>query len=77
MELTNLQRKCMGIEEVLPSWEHIELDCEHILFFDKDVIRKMIVKADDTYSEYRMSIKTTDNRKMLGPKTNKGKLNIS
>jgi len=76
MEITNLQRKCMGMEEMSPSWERVRVDKECTVFFDNDVICKLIIETDDTYCEYKMSVRTTDNRTLLCPKTNKGKFQL-
>lgn len=73
MELTNEQRRCMGLEEVPSSWERVEMDEEHIVFFDGDIIRKIIHVKEDAYHEYGLSAKTAQNRTVLCPKTSRGK----
>lgn len=52
MELTNEQRKYLGLERIEPHWERVEIpnNCvkpelstgKDILFFDGDVLRKVI-----------------------------------
>lgn len=84
MELTNEQRKYLGLESIEPDWERMEIpsNCvkpelstgKHILYFDKDVLRKNIsVDRSGLYKEESCAIKTQDNRSMIAPITAKGK----
>ena len=84
MELTNEQRKYLGLEPVEPEWERIEIPNngvnpelstgKNILYFDGDVLRKEIsVTNGGLYLEESCKIKTLDNRSMIAPKTEKGK----
>lgn len=83
MELTNEQRRCLGLELVDPAWERVEIlnsikpECESgkmILYFDGDMIRKTIsVWGDGSYEENAVHLKTLDNRTMIAPKTKRGK----
>ncbi len=84
MELTNKQRKYLGLEPINPAWERMEIPNnsvkpelstgKHILYFDGDILRKNITVNDSgSYLEQTCHIKTQDNRTMIAPKTAKGK----
>lgn len=84
MELTNEQRKYLGLELIEPSWERVEIpnNCvkpelstgKIILYFDGDVLRKEIsVDKNGRYLEESRFLKTQDNRSMIAPITEKGK----
>lgn len=84
MELTNEQRKYLGLEPVDPSWERVEIpnNCvkpeqstgKDILFFDGDVLRKVIWLRDTgSFLENSYRLRTQDNRTMIAPLTAKGK----
>lgn len=90
MELTNEQRKYLGLELVESSWERIEIPNSNkneyvsgteVLYFDGDVIRKIIsIHNSGHYLESAVYLKTLENRTMLAPKTDRGKakkLNVS
>ncbi|MCM1184561.1 MAG: immunity 26/phosphotriesterase HocA family protein [Roseburia sp.] len=84
MELTNEQRKYLGLELIEPDWERVEIpnNCvkpelstgKDILFFDGDVLRKVIWSYENGYfleNSYRLC--TQDNRTMIAPRTEKGR----
>jgi len=84
MELTNEQRKYLGLELVEPGWERVEIpsDCvkpelstgKDILFFDGDILRKVIwMENSGSFLENSFHLKTQDNRTMIAPITEKGK----
>lgn len=84
MELTNEQRKYLGLELIEPSWERMEIpnNCvrpelstgKDILFFDGDVLRKVIWLQDNGYfHENSYRLRTQDNRTMIAPLTERGK----
>lgn len=84
MELTNEQRRYFGLELIDPTWERIELpnNCvkpelstgKDILFFDDDILRKVIWLHDNGhFRENSYRLKTQDNRTMIAPITAKGK----
>lgn len=83
MELTNEQRKYLGLELINPAWERVEISNSIrpenetgrvILYFDGDVIRKKIsVQFSGSYQEDTVYLKTLENRTMIAPKTGKGK----
>lgn len=73
MELTNEQRRSMGLEETEPSWERVLFTPGDILYFDGDTIRKWVIDRENYFAEYSYRIKTSQNRTKLCPKTGKGK----
>ncbi len=84
MELTNEQRKYLGLEQIEPSWERVGIpnNCvkpelstgKDILFFDGDVLRKVIWLHDNGhFLENSYRLKTQDNRTKIAPITAKGK----
>ncbi len=84
MELTNEQRKYLGLELIEPTWERIEIpnNCrkpelstgKDILFFDGDILRKMIcLNNNGAFLESSYHLRTQDNRTMIAPITAKGK----
>ena len=87
--LTNDHRKCMGITPVddkcdILIFKEDKTGEEYHLFFDGDDIKKVVLFTDNEYElRYRESdvnYKTAENRTVVLPKTNRGKvkkLNIS
>lgn len=84
MELTNEQRKYLGLEIIEPDWERVEIpnNCvkpelstgTDILFFDGDVLRKVIWLLDNGhFHENSYKLRTQDNRTRIAPLTEKGK----
>lgn len=83
MELTNEQRKYLGLELIDPAWERVEIsnsiNPDHesgrvILYFDGDIIRKTIsIQYSGSYQENTVYLKTLENRTMIASKTGKGK----
>ncbi len=84
MELENEQRKYLGLEIIEPDWERIEIpsNClkpelstgKDILFFDGDILRKVIWLNDNGhFLENSYKLRTQDNRTMIAPLTVKGK----
>lgn len=83
MELTNEQRKYLGLELVDPAWERVEIlnsikpelaTGRVVLYFDGDTIRKTISVHDKgSYLENSVCLKTEQNRTMISSKTGKGK----
>ncbi|MDO4696149.1 MAG: hypothetical protein Q4A49_01230 [Neisseria sp.] len=75
--LSNADRKYLGLTPIDNHWER--MDIKHIaLFFDRDVIRKMVryyysEYQDFTYFECDVSVETAENRSIVLPKTAKGK----
>lgn len=80
-ELTNEQRKCMGIPEVMSDWELVCLEPGFYCYYQGEIIRKLIlVQKEDaqkrqkaTYREYNVTAMTKENRTILCPKTARGK----
>ena len=84
MELTNEQRKYLGLEIIEPTWERVEIpsNCvkpeqstgKDILFFDGDILRKVIWLNNNGYfTENSYKLRTQDNRTKIAPITKRGK----
>lgn len=84
MELTNEQRTYLGLELIDPAWERVEIpnNCvkpelstgKDILFFDGDVLRKVIwLHNTGSFLENSYRLRTQDNRTMIAPITERGK----
>jgi hypothetical protein len=71
-ELTNEQRKYIGLIPVEKHWELVKLN-DMFLYFDEDIIRKKIAVTENSYLEQELCEKTAENRTILLPKTEKGK----
>ncbi|ANF52222.1 hypothetical protein A0O34_17610 [Chryseobacterium glaciei] len=71
-ELTNEQRKYLGLIPVESNWEIVKLN-DMYLYFDGDTIRKKISVTENSYFEQELKEKTAENRTILLPKTSKGK----
>ncbi|GAA3783586.1 immunity 26/phosphotriesterase HocA family protein [Flavobacterium ginsengiterrae] len=71
-ELTNDERKYLGLLPVEKNWELIKLK-DMYLYFDGDIIRKKITVSENQYLEQELLEKTAENRSVLLPKTAKGK----
>ena len=71
-ELTNEQRKYIGLVPVEKHWELVKLN-DMYLYFDGDIIRKKIIVDNDIYVEQELCEQTTENRTILLPKTKRGK----
>lgn len=72
-ELNNTHRKYLGLEEVEPHWDKIQLNDSIVLYFDGDVVRKMINYSFKSYQETDHYEKTAENRTILLPITSRGK----
>lgn len=83
MELTNEQRKYLGLELIEPEWDRVEMPNsikpeqatgKVILYFDGDIIRKGIfIWNSGEWRENTYYLKTQENRTMISSKTGKGK----
>jgi hypothetical protein len=71
-ELSNEQRKHLGLVPVERQWELVKLN-DSFLYFDGDIIRKKITVNHDGYFEQELCERTAENRTILLPKTEKGK----
>lgn len=72
-ELTNEQRKYLGLIPVNDSWELVSF-AESYLYYDGDIIRKKITVSDNgSYYEAELCEHTEQNRTILLPKTKRGK----
>lgn len=72
-ELTNEQRDYLGLERVGETWDIVQINEKVFLYFDNEVIRKYIEITYNTYFECQMNEITENNRKVLLPKTARGK----
>ncbi|GAB1858343.1 immunity 26/phosphotriesterase HocA family protein [Flavobacteriaceae bacterium MHTCC 0001] len=72
-ELTNKERKYVGLSLVEPQWEKVQLTNEIYLYFDGSLIVKSITVTEKSYKESDMDEKTSEDRTLLLPKTKKGK----
>ncbi|MDE6695481.1 MAG: immunity 26/phosphotriesterase HocA family protein [Muribaculaceae bacterium] len=73
-ELTNLQRRYLGLGEASPHWEKVPVNKSNIiLYFDGDIIRKMVTCSENVYYESDLLEHTAENRTILLPKTKRGK----
>jgi len=70
-ELSNNQRKYFGVIPTIESWDKVSLSNSLIAYFDKEKIVK-IIDYSWGYFEYDTDIDTI-NRKILIPKTSRGK----
>lgn len=72
-ELTNEQRKYLGLEIVPKSWDKFQITEEVSVYFDANKIRKKISANENLYREIQLD-EETENRTMLLPKTKRGKV---
>ena len=73
-ELTNEQRKYLGLIPVEEHWELVKFDDDIYYYFEDDIIRKEITVKENYYHEAELNEKTAENRTMILPKTKRGKI---
>ena len=73
-ELTNEQRKYLGLIPVEEHWELVKFDNNVYYYFEDDIIRKEIKVSKNYYHEAELNEKTAENRTMILPKTVRGKI---
>ena len=73
-ELTNEQRKYLGLLPVEEHWELVKFDNGIYYYFEDDTIRKEIKVSKNYYHEAELNEKTAENRTMILPKTKRGKI---
>ena len=73
-ELTNEQRKYLGLIPVEEHWEFIKFDNNVYYYFEDDIIKKEITVSKNYYHEAELNEKTAENRTMILPKTARGKI---
>ncbi len=71
-ELTNKQRKVFGIEPIDSNWDRIKLNNFASIYFDKNNVIRRLISYENGYIEREYDIQT-DNRKVLKPRTKRGK----
>ncbi len=77
LNLSNEDRKYLGLTPIGENWETMRIK-DNTLYFDGDIIRKMITHNYSetwgySYSEFDECIKTAENRTIVLPKTERGK----
>ena len=73
-ELTNEQRKYLGLIPVEEHWDLVKFDNGIYYYFEDDIIRKEIKVSKNYYHEAELNEKTAENRTMILPKTKRGKI---
>lgn len=73
-ELTNEQRKYLGLNPVEEHWELVKFDDNIYHYFEGDTIKKEITVSENYYHESELNEKTAENRTMILPKTKRGKI---
>jgi hypothetical protein len=76
-ELSNKQREYLGLDAIPKTWDRETLKGdgyrpESVIYFDGDTLKRHIVSTDNEYKETQYNEPTRD-RKILLPKTGKGK----
>ena len=73
-ELTNEQRKYLGLIPIEEHWELVKFDNNVYYYFEDDIIKKEITVSKNYYHEAELNEKTAENRTMILPKTARGKI---
>ena len=73
-ELTNEQRKYLGLIPVEEHREIVKFDDNIYHYFEGDTIKKEITVSENYYHESELNEKTVENRTMILPKTKRGKI---
>ena len=73
-ELTNEERKYLGLIPVEEHWELVKFDNGIYYYFEDDTIKKEIKVSKNYYHESELNVKTSENRTMILPKTKRGKI---
>ena len=73
-ELTNEQRKYLGLIPIEEHWELVKFDNGIYYYFEDDTIKKEIKVSKNYYHEAELNEKTAENRTMILPKTKRGKI---
>ena len=73
-ELTNEERKYLGLIPVEEHWELVKFDNGIYYYFEDDTIKKEIKVSKNYYHEAELNVKTAENRTMILPKTKRGKI---
>ena len=73
-ELTNKERKYLGLIPVEEHWELVKFDNGIYYYFEDDTIKKEIKVSKNYYHEAELNEKTAENRTMILPKTVRGKI---
>ena len=73
-ELTNEERKYLGLIPVEEHWELLKFDNNVYYYFEDDIIKKEITVSKNYYHEAELNEKTAENRTIILPKTVRGKI---
>ncbi|EHQ89566.1 immunity 26/phosphotriesterase HocA family protein [Desulfosporosinus youngiae] len=79
-ELTNEERKYLGLTLVSSTWDLVKLipsphdKRDTFVYFDGNTICKRIIISENTYFEHNLNEETTNSRTELLPKTGRGKI---
>ncbi len=71
-QLTNNERKYLGLDLVEEHWELVELVQGDYIYFDGNTIKKRIIVSKSRYREEGLNIET-ENREIILPSTSRGK----
>ena len=71
-ELTNKQRATFGIQPIDSRWDIVELNDYSKIYFDNNDIVRRLISYEYGYAEREYDIET-ENRKLLKPRTKRGK----
>jgi hypothetical protein len=72
-ELTNAERKYLGLCLVGTNWEFVKYNENTSVYYENNIIRKHIFTQGSNYCESELSFETAENRTVLLPKTQRGK----
>jgi len=72
-ELSNEQRKYLGLTQIEKTWEKIKFNDTTYLYFNGDKLVKEIIVNENSYRETELNETTAENRTIVLPKTQKGK----
>ncbi len=71
-ELTNEQRKCIGIEPIDPDWDVVKLNDFSSIYFDSENVLRRLISYEFGYLEREYDI-VTSNKQVILPRTKSGK----
>jgi hypothetical protein len=72
-ELSNTERKYLGLCIVKDNWELVEYNEGIFIYYENNMIRKCIFANNNKYCENELNYETAENRTILLPKTQRGK----
>jgi len=77
LELDNFQRSYFGLDPIQPDWDKVPFKGDtyrpdSVLYFQKNVMKKQVISTEKEYKELQFN-EATESRKVILPKTKKGK----